>query len=298
MKYLVVHPDRYGRFGHQTTSIFSGIALAKITGYKLIYPKYMFFSDKWNKFIFWENISNLVCCSVDVPVSIRYLENKNTDNHGNRAWKIVSSKDLSEILAELHSYPSNTLINLPFDQPPGIMKNFLLDNYLRTNLKAIISPQLRLTGLPNKSICIHIRRGDCTPQRFPEWFISDNYYIALINGLLSQLPRDYILNICTQGDTEWLTQCSEMDDSRVKIFSTNDLFLNDADIRDFKIMLNSTILISCGSSFSRWAGILGNQKGLFDISRIDKMPGFRSYSPDDSPLTLIHAIATLNLDTY
>ena len=79
---IVANPDRYARLGHQTFSILSGLVIAHITGLKLLSPRYMYFSEKWNSYIDWQK-STVVTKSLPNALDVIYLNKLPPDNYGN-----------------------------------------------------------------------------------------------------------------------------------------------------------------------------------------------------------------------
>ena len=72
---LIASPDRYGRFGHQTTSIYAAVALAHLSGSLLLHPRYMFFADRWNEHVDWSR-SRFVTRRIKGDRQLVYLEQK------------------------------------------------------------------------------------------------------------------------------------------------------------------------------------------------------------------------------
>jgi hypothetical protein len=250
----------------------------------------MFFAEKWNNCIDWSRLERYIASKLDEKSTVIYLEYNSTDSHGNRTWPLTTTGDLRKLLKEIDDIPENSIIFLPFDQQPGIMKRLLADKFHRDELAAMMDLELRHGSRNERSICIHIRRGDCTQERFPEWYVGNKFYIDLIQHILGGKTYSISISICTQGQTDWLEETVEKANGRVSIYTTKDLFLNDTDIRDFTIMINSEVLVASGSSFSRWAGIFGNNIRCYDVSRIDAMPPFKTYSPDSDPIVLAEDI--------
>ena len=118
--------------------------------------------------------------------------------------------------------------------------------------------------------CIHIRRGDCNPERFPDWYIDDSFYVKLMKSLLQVHDQavDGIV-ICTQGsNNRIISQLSERERSLVKVMTTNQMFNNKEDMRDFSIMANADILFCCRSSFSHIAHLASPKiQIVFDFTR-------------------------------
>ena len=269
-RYLVCTPDRYGRFGHQTNSIYSALFLARISGAKLILPRYMYFCDKWNKYVSWSEsdfvATNLYCSNSQVF----YLENPVACANGNRKFLASNKFQVNHIIELIHSYPDNSLIMLPFDQQISCSYSLLKSrSELNLELKKIFKffDQNPITP-SQKYLCIHIRRGDCTKTRFPNWYIDDSFYINLLHIIDKYLPSNIDIQVCTQGDVQWLTSVNFRHDRKLLVSSTMQDFINDSEVNDFLLMKNSSFLITCGSSFGHWAAILNKSPYKIDISRI------------------------------
>ena len=269
MKYLVPSPDRYGRFGHQTHSIISALLLAYISGNKVVRPKYMYFAEKWNGVIDWGKSRFSTSKILASPIHIRYLQFRaKPDEHGNTKDNFKNAKAIKEALDLINNSDDNSLIFLPFDQSTGILKKLLNHQVIKQDfLNTLINKNFNKPA--NKYACIHIRRGDCTRERHPEWFVSNSFYINLIKLLHGILPTDYQIHICTQGSAEWITQQLGFSYSnrRLKINTTNQLFINDAEINDFLLMKNADLLFCAGSTFSHVAAYLGDHQLLFDVDK-------------------------------
>lgn len=273
MKYLIPSPDRYGRFGHQTHSILSALFLAYITDNKVVRPKYMYFAEKWNGVIDWSKSKFSTSKILESPIHIRYLQFRTKpDEYGNTKGNFENAKAIKEALDLINSSDDNSLIFLPFDQSTGILaKLFNYREIKQDFLNLFIDKSFNKPA--NKYACIHIRRGDCTRERHPQWFVSDSFYINLITLLHDILPTDYQIQICTQGSGEWITQQLKFSYSnrRLKINTTNQLFINETEINDFLLMKNADILFCAGSTFSHIAAYLGNHQLVFDVDKGAKL---------------------------
>ena len=117
--YLQVHPDRYGRFGHQTSSIFTGIALAVITGSKLLVPRYMFFAEKWNKEFLWEE-SEFVANTTSGNLRITYMGTSQSDYHGNNAYDLNQTKNIREVTEHISRQSSGALVAHSLTRPTKV----------------------------------------------------------------------------------------------------------------------------------------------------------------------------------
>lgn len=283
-KYLVVSPDRYGRFGHQTTSISTGLLLASVTNTKLITPKYMYFCDKWNNFSDYTRSRFAASMLSGESFRVIYLEKSCPDQHGNRKWDLGDKKQLYELVSNILDAADNSLLYLPFDQSAGTLLNLYNRVEVRDDIKKVFSfTTNKLMKTPY--VCIHIRRGDCTPTAHPKWFVSDDFYRQLITKVAQSVPKTYSICICTQGDFSWLQQIVDdngIDASRFIVRSTNQLFINDSEIEDFVLMKEADVLFSASSSFSYWATILGSHRLVFDVSRSDYHPlrNVKTINPD------------------
>lgn len=273
-KFLTVSPDRYGRFGHQTSSITAGILLAHLTNTKLIEPRYMYFCDKWNKHANFAK-SAQVATSVPKNLKISYLEKRDADQNGNRKWNLNNKNELNELINEIVDSDDDNIVNLPFDQSAGLLLKLFNKKVIRDDIKKIFSFDKDERIIEEPYICIHIRRGDCTPTNHPTWYVKNEIFINIINVLAQIIPENYSIIICTQGDVAWInsaTISTLISQNRFFISSTNQLFINDREIVDMRLMLNANILIGGVSSFSRWASILGNHAVLIDINRNNENP--------------------------
>ena len=232
----------------------------------------MYFCDRWNKHVEWLTCQRIISEIPAIGYKHLYIENNRTDPSGNRKWEINNIKDLESLVNEILKSPINSLITLPFDQQLGKYHSLFSSTIFKENIANIFSPLL--ASKPNTKVpyvAVHIRRGDCTPERFPEWYIEDSQYIRLFHTLSSILPSSMPIQICTQGDTSWIQNwihSSNLKDRKVYINSSESNFTNDQEIDHFVIMANASILITCGSSFGHWAGIIGKAEKIVDFSRI------------------------------
>jgi hypothetical protein len=283
-KFLSVSPDRYGRFGHQTTSISAGILLASITNSKLVSPRYMYFCDKWNKYSDYTRSKFVVPELKGESLKISYLEREIPDQHGNRKWDLTDNKHLWDLTRKILAAEDNSLIYLPFDQSAGNLLRLYNQVEIRNDIKNIFSFDLK-TSMRCPYVCIHIRRGDCTPAAHPKWFVGDDFYLKLIQTIFQCIPAFYKVCVCTQGEISWLQQIADskiVEPDRFIVRSTNQLFINDSEIEDFVLFKEADILFSASSSFSYWATILGSHRLVFDISRSGTHPlkNVKTVNPD------------------
>ena len=279
---LICSPDRYGRFGHQTTSILASLLIAELTGSKVLLPRYMYFCHKWNTYVKWRDSSYVIDITDELSREVIYLESSNIDANGNTKWELNNSKEVQQFLNTFQKTPDKSILYLPFDQHPGILRRLLLQDSVGTSIRRCFE---NLTCLPTpykEYICLHIRRGDCRPDNHPQWYIDNMTYIAIISSIADAIP-DIPIVICTQGSTEWLTDLV-LDiniSARLHISSTNQYFINDEEINAFALMANARYLITCGSSFGHIAAYAGAVPTVLDISR-DGIHNwhFHTLSPD------------------
>ena len=247
----------------------------------------MFFCDKWNSVI---DFSQCPTTTDHIPAGSRltYLEKDTSDPHGNRKWNLSISSEVIDIVSKIleHNGDENHLIHLPFDQSSGLLLSLLNNVNIRNELRQAFSLPKPDNTLKNPYICIHIRRGDCTETSHPEWYISNDFYIHLIDLLLESIPPHYSIVVCTQGNAEWLHNGRQADAERRKrllIKTTDQLFLNDAEINDFSLMVNADLLFAAGSSFSHWAAYIGRHKIVIDVSRFGShaVKHIKNINPDN-----------------
>ena len=263
---LIASPDRYGRFGHQTTSIYAAVALAHLTGSLLLHPRYMFFADRWNEHVDWSR-SRFVTRRVMGDRQIVYLEQEKPDRNGNRKWRL-SDGGLKKIVREITSISEDSIIHLPFDQSAGDLMSLATRTDVREDLNNVFGTST-WHKKRNPYACIHIRRGDCTPDNHQQWYVPDGFYVKLIQRLNEVLPKGMPIVICTQGPMNALEEKipNLITEGRVKIQTTSELWTNDAEVNDFITLSKADILITARSTFSRWAGLIGPQKCVVDVNR-------------------------------
>jgi len=289
--YFYVNPDRYGRFGHQTLRILTGLLYYQLTAIPILSPRYLYFCEKWNQYIDW-NILDF-CVSAASFTNILNL-GLTFDSVGNRKYPFDSGAELFH-LTEYLLRQDKTLIQFPFDQHPGILLRLLKKSDIRTQFQQVFQPFKSIRPFAKPYIAFHIRRGDCTASSHPQWYITDEIYNSLISYLLAEVPRRIPMIICTQGATHGLSSDiinDEISSGRLLISSTDQLFINDAEVEAFSFMLNSAFLFCSGSSFSQLAAVFGSPKISFDISRFPAFPGIDfTLSPDDlDPAQIAHRI--------
>jgi hypothetical protein len=203
-------------------------------------------------------------------MNIHYLEGDCADDAGNRMWDLSTTQNTLNLINKIIELSDNSIIFLPFDQSPGILMRLLGRPDVRKDICKVFSFNSRRRLPISPYICVHIRRGDCTKERHPLWYIENSFYENLFATIIQCVPNSFHIAVCTQGDTTWIEQFAKklmLDSSRLSIYTTNQLFINDAEVDDFVLMLKADCLIGAGSSFSRWAAVLGEHKIVFDACR-------------------------------
>ena len=227
--------------------------------------------DKWNKLTNWSNsqfITDNISHTTDT--SVTYLESNITDIYGSRKWNTESISELKQLVDIIIQFKSNKILYLPFDQPPGLLLKLLNMPLLRKDLRSVFNINKLIPSYLNSYICVHIRRGDVTPQKNNHLYVHNQFYIDLIDFLLNYTNSNISIAICTQGPIDWISDnflANGNLNPRLKIFTTKYLMLNDTDIRDFDIMRSSQLIIGANSSFSYLAFLLGNSLSFVDINR-------------------------------
>ncbi len=279
---LIASPARIGRFAHQTQNILTAIYIAHLTKSKLMLPRYMLFCDKWNAVIDWSKHKDVISQTTDNQnYKIIYLE-KEVDSDklsqwqgfttGKKSWNLEDPSELGDLISSIENIREHSLIFLPFDQSSTYLMRLLNKKEFKDEFSKVFSLQGK-RKLPKKPyVCLHIRRGDVTKEDFPHWFVPDIFYISLIKSIVNTIPNDIEIAICTQGSIKWLVEnnqnsLSKQELSRLKIYSTPNLHINENEIEDFSLMVNSHVLFSANSGFSNFAGVLKASNHQIDVSR-------------------------------
>jgi len=240
--------------------------LAHLSGSLLLHPRYMFFADRWNKHVDWSR-SRFVTKQITGIRRVVYLEKDKADQHGNRKWNLRDG-ELSDMLRAISSIAEDTIVHLPFDQSAGKLMHLASRSDVREDLNRVFLTE-RWQKPDQPYVCIHIRRGDCTPEQHKDWYVADDFYINLITRLDIVLPKAYPIIICTQGRLKQIEKTLEklINIKRVRIQTTPEVWTNDAEVNDFQTLANAEILITARSTFSRWAGLIGPTKCVVDVNR-------------------------------
>jgi hypothetical protein len=289
--YLFASPDPHGRFGHQTAVYVTGLILAHLTESFLVKPTYKVFADKWNDVVRWESDLILNEHSMFDVNGVCSLGTLNSDQYGNRKWDLTKTGQVRELLNKLTDLHEKTLVILPFDQFPGRLLQLLKNKDLGDVLSEILGGAANPETTQNKYACIHIRRGDCTQNNHPFWFVHDELYIHIVRVLDKLLPIHWEIKICTQGHHPFLVKLkSEILDRSgrvVSLLDSEDSFINDQDIRDYFTMMNASLLFTPGSWFSTWAGYANKSSTVVEVARRpDSRPFDFHINPDDTDATI------------
>ena len=196
----------------------------------------MYFSEKWNQVVDWGKSRFCATKISGHKLHVHYPQfEENIDTYGNKKAIFYDAKSIQKVLQTIGDISDNSLIFLPFDQSTGLLAKLLNLPDIKKDFSNLFEnyqfnkPQCRYT-------CIHIRRGDCTKEEHPQWFVEDDFYINLIILLCHELPDDHELHICTQGPINWITENisnSILHMRKLYIHSTRQSFTNDSEIEDF-----------------------------------------------------------------
>ncbi len=104
-------------------------------------------------------------------------------------------------------------------------------------------------------VCIHVRRGDVTKENYPNRWLSDDYYLNIIEDIKKQLNgKEYKIIIHTQK--------TGFNESKFKNYNV----IYDVDMQDNETwldMVDSDILVLGKSSFSYGAAFITNGKVIY-----------------------------------
>ncbi len=276
--YLVVSPDRYGRFGHQTLSILAGIYCAYRFGFRVILPKYMYFAEHWNDLVNW-SLCELVDEYIDLSkrpnlgLRVIYLGTDYTDEHGNNKYDLSSPIEYGyfcEALQKAKATPS--IVFMPFDQQlPVSQHHCLYTEEFRNILQDVISMSSRkVESSAANEICIHIRRGDVSHLAHTDNYVNDEFYYHLVRCILLCTDLACRITIYVQG--VFLLQQDHIISraiahGQLRVNSQAEAFHNRTDCDAFVSLMQASILVCSDSSFPRLAALFGSPRGVINISR-------------------------------
>ena len=264
---FLANPDSYGRFGHQTLRIISSVQLAKLMGGHFIPVRYTYFSAHWNKYV---DFSRNKYSRTYFSSNINYCEmiGKRSDAYGNTKYNLMDPEDFGQLQCEINNILINsecdyTIIKLPFDQSPGRLLG-LIQKCSNKEWDPIFhfqksSPFEHGTIIESPYITIHIRRGDVSKEKYPDWFISDSVYREIIGIIANTLDLRIIL---IGQEISHFAQYPEIirleKDGRLVIVSSGSGFRTPDEVHCFQIMMNACLVIGGLSSFSYVATLIGN----------------------------------------
>jgi len=239
----------------------------------------MYFCDKWHRYVDWTKADH-VTDTLPANAHVLYLENSNVDSNGNRKWPLSSSAEIRDLMRRISEEPPGSVLFLPFDQSAGLLAILLNRADIRAMLRRVfmssIEDQPIVFGPSLKEYaCIHVRRGDVDELRHPQFYVSDSFYKEVVNVMDRHLPPSFSICICTQGSTSWVDDviaACQVRGREVFVSSTEQAWINDNEVHDFYLMARSTVLLAAGSSFSRLASIVGNQKINLDVDKNGSPP--------------------------
>ena len=99
------------------------------------------------------------------------------------------------------------------------------------------------------TISIHLRRGDVNPNKYPDRYLYNKYYIDILNKILLYLKKNYkknvVINVCSVSES-----FESLDEFKEIIAYKVNLFLDISLEKTYELMIHSDILILSRSSFS------------------------------------------------
>ena len=268
--------DRYGRAGHQTARMLTPFLLAHFYKSFFISSEYKFFAYRMNSVFDFNrserafhggNISNVV------NVSAGYREphgNDDFDTSNTHGLKLFLST-IDEILV---NNDSQTLIQLPFDQPPGLLLRLLNDKRIYDDLRKLLKINIASTS-SKKTLAIHIRRGDVTQNAYPDWWIPGEFYCELLHTLDEQLDDHWNIIIVSQEvfDHEIRLEAERINkrfdqsnkstakaSSRVVLEIAEGRWSNSEEVTALQTLIKADVIIGSISSFACLASRLGNNR--------------------------------------
>ena len=91
--------------------------------------------------------------------------------------------------------------------------------------------------------------------------------------LAKSLPVDFQIHVCTQGDVSNLEKhlFELIDSSKLVINTTDQLFANENEIQDFRLMSQASLLVTGRSSFSNWAETMYTRKAVIHVNKDENL---------------------------
>jgi len=266
-------PDRYGRFGHQFTSILTSYFLAATTSSLFIPLKFELLARQWNLlFDFTQSKYSLGQFNAFDFDKLLFLDEV--------FFTSSSSSDFTDFvtlvkLFKQHLIPVNpNFFILPFDLKPGKLFNFLpqvhhdLISTIKLPFLTSIASFLHLK--PKSYITFHVRRGDVNPQSHPGWFISDD----VVRAVIIQLSKVGLpITVITEQSTLSRDLYSSLSNNPLVSFSFN-LYGSYPcpEILDWIIMYHSCFIVGSKSSFSQTSAVMA-QHPLYIHLSLDEETG-------------------------
>jgi hypothetical protein len=285
---IVANPDRYARLGHQTFSLLSGLILARITGLKLLQPRYMYFSEKWNHYIDWSQ-SRLTTATVGSSLQLLQIGNSHADAYGNTKWDFRDVRNIRTCLSIISQYRQRRLISLPFDQLPGCLLTFLSTSQLKSDLRLVF--QFFHSSIPRPYTAVHIRRGDVSSTSIPNKYVHDDFYLSLLRDIILSGSSSGTIHIVTQGDTRWLDQIQSFashNNHNIYINQKLTPHCDDEEVNAFYTLFNATTIFTAGSAFSELAALLGRATRIYNVTRAQSSSNlYASLINPDADLSLL-----------
>jgi len=282
---FVANPDRYGRFGHQSFSMLTAWALAVLLKERFIPLPYLYFAYHFNKFVDFSR-SRYATLKIESNVQFFHLPGSQVqDVAGNNRLDLSTTSGLLHMIDQISQCQQNTRAEtmvafLPFDQDIGKLSRLIereKDDLRRIfHLNGLFYQDQYNTNM--LKIAIHIRRGDVTRQRHPDWYVPISVYSTIISILKSNY-QDCQITIVSDGppwSLDVLDLLKKFKNIQLRGPDSSEIYngkiLISSDIMDFACMASNDIVIGSKSTYSWLASRVGNCKFIPIVSEGQYMP--------------------------
>lgn len=129
--------------------------------------------------------------------------------------------------------------------------------------KALLTQKYLQHGVNEKTIAVHVRRGDYKEFLDGKYFFDDDLYIKKIKEFLKSIPDgNYRFLICTNDES--------FDVSRYKHEFGNVVQSKEGPLEDQYLISQTDYLLGAPSTFSQWASVMG------------EVPYYHIYEPEET----------------
>jgi hypothetical protein len=266
---FLANPDSYGRFGHQTLRMLTPLLLARQMHGLFLPIRYSYFSAQWNNSVDFSQ-SALAVKSIKGLLSYKELLGRAIDAHGNSKYDLMFADQIGEINTEIRkllqsSQDEYVLIRLPFDQSPGRLLS-MCRSLDRKELARLFhfNQAASLDGIYESApyVVVHVRRGDVTPERHPEWYIPNAAYCDILATINHAIPPHYEILVIGQGLSELMGSPSVrslQENGRLRIICSENSFRTSDEVDCFRLMMGARLVVGSLSSFSYLAALISGQ---------------------------------------